>query len=366
MTITWIRPEKSGSPNLLSSRDALSAGHCDERTAAAITGILAGPEQGQADAAGTLEELQALLEQIRHAPEGISRLSHMNAFVRTLGRADNLALFLELMRESQKSARVSDRKIAERSRAGLTHCLYGWAGQSHVLYSEKTPLPSTSHAGNGVENHMGYPVAEWHASIHIWQTNPEAQAFKSLKRIEPEVVAEPPHSHPFSFVSYVSIGAMRESIYEETMATAPGGSADRYQDVDLERVDGVWPPHREYVRRHLRTVEDRIDLVQGQSYFMSPDMIHDVEVDRATSADRPAITFFLCAETTQIPNSYMVPSMAEFHRSHPDLTRRGKPLDLDAWDAKLDATACYLRGETEYLRLGEIVKCGSSYAFMNQ
>lgn len=99
---------------------------------------------------------------------------------------------------------------------------------------------------------------------------------------------------------------------------------------------------------------------------MSPDMIHDVEVDRATRADQPAITFFLCSETTQVPNSYMVPSMAEFHRGHPDLTRQGKPLDLEAWDAKLDATARYLRGETDYLRLGEIVKCNSSYAFMNQ
>jgi hypothetical protein len=366
VTIEWIESENSGSSNLLSSRDALSAGHCDEGTAAAITGILAGLEQGRTDAAGTLGKLQVLLEQIRHTPKGIARVSRMNAFARTLGRAENLALFLELMRKSVKSARPSDRKIAERSRAGLTHCLYGWAGQSHVLYSERNPLPCTTLAGNGVEDHMGYPVAEWHASIHIWQPNPEAQAFESLKRSEPGVLVEPPHSHPFSFVSYVSIGAMRESVYQETSAPAPTGSADRYQDVDLERVDGVWPPHREYARRRLRTIEDRVDLAQGQSYFMSPDMIHDVEVDRATSADRPAITFFLCAETTQVPNSYMVPSMAEFHRDNPDLTRQGKPLDLEAWDAKLDATARYLRGETDYLRLGEIVKCGSSYAFMNQ
>jgi hypothetical protein len=172
VTIEWIDSENSGSPNLLSSRDALSAGHCDEGTAAAITGILAELEQGRTDAAGTLEKLQVLIEQIRHTPKGIDRVSRMNAFVRTLGRADNLALFLELMRKSLKSARPSDRKIAERSRAGLTHCLYGWAGQSHVLYSERNPLPSTTLAGNGVEDHMGYPVAEWHASIHIWQPNP--------------------------------------------------------------------------------------------------------------------------------------------------------------------------------------------------
>jgi len=231
VTISWIKPESSGSSNLLSSRDALSTGHCDERTAAAITNILAGPKQGQNDAAGTLEKLQVLLEQIRHTPKGIARVSRMNAFVRTLGRADNLANFLELMRTSLKSSRLSDHKIAERSRAGLTHCLYGWAGQSHVLYSERNPLPATTLAGNGVEDHMGYPVAEWRASIHIWQPNPEAQAFKSLKRFEPGVLVEPPHSHPFSFVSYVSIGVMRESVYKEASASAPAGSAGRYEEL---------------------------------------------------------------------------------------------------------------------------------------
>jgi hypothetical protein len=147
VTIAWIDSENSGSPNLLSSRDALSAGHFDEGTAAAITGILAGLGQGRTDAAGTLEKLQVLLEQIRHAPKGIARVSRMNAFVRTLGRADNLALFLELMRTSLKSAQLSDRKIAERSRAGLTHCLYGWAGQSHVLYSEKKTAPQHDACG---------------------------------------------------------------------------------------------------------------------------------------------------------------------------------------------------------------------------
>ena len=105
--------------------------------------------------------------------------------------------------------------------------------------------------------------------------------------------------------------------------------------------------------------------MQGQSYRMSPDMIHDVEVDRATSADRPAITFFLCSETTKVPNSYMVPSMAEFHRGHPDHAP-GEATRSGGVGCQVDATARYLRGETDYLRLGEIVKCGSSYAFMNQ
>jgi hypothetical protein len=43
--------------------------------------------------------------------------------------------------------------------------------------------------------------------------------------VQPGVLVEPLHSHPFSFVSYVSVGAMRESVYQETSAPAPSGSA---------------------------------------------------------------------------------------------------------------------------------------------
>ncbi|MDI5961124.1 hypothetical protein [Streptantibioticus silvisoli] len=330
-----------------------------------ITNILAESEQGVTDATETLEKLQGLLEQIRHTPEGADRISRMNAFVRTLGRADNLAAFLELMRTSLKSGRPSEHDIAERSRAGRAHCIYGWAGQSLVLASENKAIASTTPAGAGVEEFMGYPVAEWHASIHIWQPNPEAQGFESTKRLEPGAIVEPAHSHPFAFVSYVSVGEMRQSIYQETSEAMPAGATDRYQDVALERVDGVWPPHQEYVSSRLRTAEERVLLKQGESYFMSNDQIHDVEVDRKTAADRPTITLFLCSETTRIANSYMVPSMAEFHRDNPELTSRAKALDPEEWDAKLDATARYLRGESDHLRLGEVFECGSSYAFMN-
>ncbi|MFE7271835.1 hypothetical protein [Streptomyces sp. NPDC057623] len=365
MTAGWLESENPEQLTLVSSRDALSSGYCDNETAEAITSILAGPAQGRTDATAALEEMQGLLEKIRHTPEGVDRISRMNAFVRTLGRAENLAAFLELMRASLKSDRQSAHDIAEESRADRGHCIYGWAGQTLMLASQKHNIPSTTRAGDGVEDFMGYPVAEWHASIHIWQPNPEAQGFESTKRYEPDVIAEPAHSHPFSFVSYVSVGEMRQSIYEEASASTATGTADRYQDVDLERVDGVWPPHREYERSHLRTSEERILLEQGQSYFMSTDLIHDVEVDRATACHRPAITLFLCSETTQIPKSYLVPSMAEFHRNNPELTDRAKPLEPEEWDAKLEATARYLRGETDHLRLGEVFECGSSYAFTN-
>jgi hypothetical protein len=94
-------------------------------------------------------------------------------------------------------------------------------------------------------------------------------------------------------------------------------------------------------------------------------MIHDVEVNRATATDRPTITLFLCSETTQVPKAYLVESMARFHRGHPGLLEGATALDREDWDAKLAATARYLRGDVDYLRLGEVFECGSSYAFMN-
>ncbi|WP_329057951.1 hypothetical protein [Amycolatopsis sp. NBC_01480] len=365
MTAAWFASDNPERLTLRDSKAALSTGFCDDTTERAITDILAATDHGTANANRALEDLQKLLERMRHTPEGTERVSRMNAFVRTLGRADNLATFLEIMRTSLKTGEQADHEIAERSRAGRGHCIYGWAGQSLMLASETHPVPSTTPAGEGVAEFMGSPVSEWHLSIHIWQPNPEAQGFESTKRFEPGVIVEPPHSHPFSFVSYVSVGEMRQSIYEESAEPRPAAAGDRYQDVVFERVDGVWPPHQEYEPSRLRTVEDRLRLEQGESYFMSTDLIHDVEVDRAAAADRPAITVFLCAETTRIARSYMVGSMAEFHRRNADITDRAKALAPEEWDAKLDATARYLRGEADHLRLGEVFECGSSYAFMN-
>lgn len=366
MTSDWAGRENPKPLTLALSRDELTSGYCDSQTADLIKSILEGPAQGETTAAEAVKKMQVLLEQLRHTPAGVNRISRMNAFVRTLGRAENLATFLELMRVSLKSEQPSEHEIAEESRSDDTHCIYGWAGQTLVIASQKDAVPGTTPAEAGVEDFMGYPVAEWHVSIHIWQPNPEAKGFESTKRFEPNSIVEPPHSHPFPFVSYVSVGEMRQCIYEEIPAPAQAETHDgRYQDSTLERVDGVWPPHREYGASRLRTSEERVLLKQNESYFMSTDMIHDVEVDRAAAAERPTITLFLCSETTQIPKAYLVPSMAEFHRENPDLLERAKPLDPEEWDAKLDATARYLRGESDHLRLGEMFECGSSYAFAN-
>jgi hypothetical protein len=164
----------------------------------------------------------------------------------------------------------------------------------------------------------------------------------------------------------MAIGDMRQSTYvEEPLDSDATLGQGRYKNVVLERVDGVWPPHREYEPSRLRTLEDRLRIKTGQSYFMPNNAIHDVEVVRSIAARTPAITLFLAAECSEIPKTYMVPTMAEYHRDQPDPRDDAKPRSPREWDASLGATANYLRGDTEHLRIEEIVACTSTYGFMN-
>lgn len=360
MTDDWF-----ANPSLGRTRDALSSGYRDPATEEAVTAILRKAEKGDTDATEALVDLQDELEVIRGTAMGVPRIAKMNSFVRTLGQKDSLATFLDVMRRAANEGRSASQEIAERVRSRPEHCIYGWADQSMVLVSQKHRTEATSAPEAGVDEYYTFPVAEWHISIHIWQPNPEAEGFSSTKRLEPGIIAEPPHSHPFPFVSYMSIGEMRQSIYEEIASPEDGQRTDRYGNVELQRTDGVWPPHQEYESSRLRTLEDRLLLAEGESYFMPTSLIHDVEFDRAVAENRPAITLFLCSETTNIARTYMVPTMAEYHRQHPDITKKAKALDPEVWDAKLLATAAYLRGDTDHLRMGELFECGSSYAFLN-
>ncbi|MGV9385001.1 hypothetical protein ACWDRB_54995 [Nonomuraea sp. NPDC003707] len=357
------RPEQL---TLRDSADALSTGYVDPETEKAIIGIMAEAEQKVTDASSALGRLQVMLEDIRRKPEGAERLTLMNTFVRTLGRADRLAVYLDILRSSLSGPDRTASEIAEKSRSSRMHCIYGWGGQTGILTSMAHPTSATTPPKSGVGEYFAYPVSEWHLSIHIWQPNPNAQGFESTKRLEPGVIVEPPHSHPFSFVSYVAIGEMRQSIYaEDPHADVQSTVGERYHDVDLQGVDSVWPPHQEYQPSRLRTVEDRLSLRTGHSYFMPTHLIHDVEVEREVAAHTPAITLFLCSETTQIPKAYLVPDMADFHRRHPDVMDDAKALVPEEWSEKLAATSRYLRGEADHLRLSEIFDCTTSYGFMN-
>ena len=310
-----------------------------------------------------LQELRAILEEIRSVPPGTSRVARINGFIRTLGSRANLALVLEHLRGALHACDGHEAAIARRSCNGRMHCLYGWAGQTLILASSPHATSGTEAPVDDME-FLGYAPAEWDLSIHIWQVNPEVE--RPDFRGTDSHVAEPPHTHPFDFASYVSIGHLHQSIYSEyKSATAADAGQRNATGTSLYRVDGIWPPHTERHVTELITVENCVPLTQGHSYFMPRGMIHDVEVERAHAARTPAITLFLSCEAVVKPRAYVSQRMVQFHEAHPDLKEHGEALEPSQWDAKLAATAAYLRGDSATLCLDDIVRCSSSYAFLD-
>jgi hypothetical protein len=318
----------------------------------------------------SLAQLLELLERVRTRPPGLDRIRAMNAFVRTLGQPVYLAALLDLLKAASSSEIERDAAIARTSHTGRMHCLYGWAGQTLLVASLSHPTVGTVAAAENLDS-LGYPAPEWDLSIHIWQPNPETEGFESMKRLEPDVILEPPHSHPFDFVSYVSKGEIRQSIYiqddqvPDEASREDGRRYHRYDGVTLERVDGIWPPHSERSPVRLKTLEDSVVLRAGDSYFLPYYAIHDVELDRESALVTPTITMFMPSEAIVKPRAYIAQSMADYHEQDPDLKAGGRPLTINQWRRKLDAVAAYLRGESKSLRLGEIVQCGSTYGFMH-
>jgi hypothetical protein len=241
-----------------------------------------------------------------------------------------------------------------------------------LLFSETQPTEGTVEPEAGVRELLGDPPPSvWGLSMHIWQPNPRAKGFPSGGRIEPGMIVEPPHSHPFDFASMVSIGAMHQSIYAQRSTDEMSAEAHlrerpgRYDGVSLEHVDGVWPEHTYQISCGVSTIEASVPLRAGDSYYMPCDMIHDVEFDAEVARSTPAITLFLASEAVVKPHVYMAQSMVDAHAVQPRLKDEGSALTLNAWHAKLEAVASYLRGKRSSLCLDDIVQCEGEYAFFH-
>jgi hypothetical protein len=353
--------------SLAAIRDATTRMAADPATEQAIMAITGRWRRNPGDVAA-LREMQDVLETIRVLPRSEARLASMNTFVRTLGRADALATFLDMMRDSARRRGTEEEELSRISRNARKHSVYGWAGQTLLLFSKAEPAGGTIEPEAGVAEMLGAPPPPvWGLSMHIWQPNPHAKAFPSGGRIAPGTVVEPPHSHPFDFASMVSVGRMRQSIYAhrrlgETTRQEPGG---RYDGVRLEHVDGVWPEHRYRSSCELTTIEAGVPLQAGESYYLSCDMIHDVEFDAEVARTTPAITLFLASEAVVQPHVYMASSMADAHAASPGLKEEGRALSHAAWEAKLESVAAYLRGEQLGLCLDDIVNYDGEYAFFH-
>ncbi len=316
-----------------------------------------------------LQGIRDLMDAIRALPRGESRLKCMNTFVRTLGTPRVFATFLDMMRDAAGRPGTAEEELSRVSQTARKHCIYGWCGQTLLLTSSTQPTEGTQKPEPGLWEMLGDPPpAAWGLSMHIWQPNPNAKGFPSGGRIDPDVIVEPPHSHPFDFASMVAIGSMRQSIYTQNPTgevRVVVGREGRYDGVLLEHVDGVWPPHGQQSSCEVGTLEARVLLQAGDSYYMPCDKIHDVEIDARTAGRTPAITLFLASEAVVKPHVYMAQSMVDMHEACPHLRHEGQALPPEAWHAKLTAVASYLRGEQSTLSLDDIVNYDGDYAFFH-
>lgn len=361
-------PSPADGVSLAEGRDLVSTMTADDEVESEALSLVEDWTAG-AEGAAPLRRLERLLDDVRAAPRGDVRLRKMNTLVRTLGRRDVLATLLDALRMAATEPGAAEEPLTRLSRQATKHALYGWAGDTLVSASGDEPTAATIPPDPLVTDFLDFSPAKWGLNLHVWQPNPIARGFDAPKRPEPGVVVEPPHSHPGDFVSMVAVGTLHQSYYEQIDLDQVDGTADlpgRYAGSILEHVDGVWPPHTRRSRCGLRTIEDRVELAAGQSYAMTCEQIHDVEVEVATGRSQPAVTLFLSTEAIVLPHVYMASSMLDFHDSTPSIERAGTPLAVEAWSAKLEAVAAYLRGSITTLDLAPVVDHTNEYAFFHR
>ncbi len=317
-----------------------------------------------------LLSIREMLDSMRLLQRGQERLTAMNSFLRTLGRPELFATLLDILCDSSQREGTAGQALSEVSRKSSKHAVYGWCGQTRLILSGTEPTSNTIIGEPSVQTFLGKtPMAAWSLSMHIWQPNPRAKGFVYGHQTLPDIIAEPPHSHPFDFASVVVIGQMHQSIYSQVdsaqLNDEAGFQGGRYDGIALEHVHGVWPPHDYAETCYVKTLEDRVEMNAGDSYYLAGDTIHDVQINAKIAQKTPAITLFLRSESFVKPHVYMAPAMADFHTKNPGLKNQGNPLAADDWKKKLRLVADYVRGISPTLNLDEIVKYDSEYAFFH-
>lgn len=318
------------------------------------------------EAVRPLSAIQTILQKIRCLPPSELRMKKMNTFVRTLGQSNHLAMFLEMLRESSRSKIDSERSLCERmSRSATRHSIYGWSAQLLLLESAEGSTEGTFPPENGLERRIGITTPEWGLSLHVWQPNLHAKPFPISKLDEPSLAIEPPHTHPFDFASYVVRGELHQTRYEQMTGATSGSRSRRYPNTEFSHVDGVWPPHMKSEKAALVELESRVRMVEGDSYFMPCNWIHDFDVDLEAAFAKPTITLFLSSEFIVMPHVYMAQSMEKFHRKHPNLKKSATALPEKTWDKCFEEISSYLRGEVGILRLNSTISYAGEYAFLH-
>lgn len=317
-------------------------------------------------------DIRNILEQVRKLPHSEERVKQMNTIIRTIGKPSNLATLLDMLRDSALREGTVEQDICKtKLQAVKMHSIYGWCGNTLSVESFDTATEGTHTPQLGLQEKLGNPTSAWNLTIHIWQPNKNAKGFLLNKSYSGNTIIEPPHTHPFDFVSMVVKGNMHQSIYKQLGKNdAKNFSSDEsgyYNNRELEHVDGVWPPHEFQTKANIKILEHRVALKEGDSYYMPCNWIHDVEIDANMATNKPTITLFLSSEYLVMPHVYMLKSMSEYHKENPNIKQNNaKPISEDSWHKKLNSISAYLRGDSETLDLNSIVNYDGEYAFFHR
>ena len=288
-------------------------------------------------------DLQQVVEKMRKMATGAPRNQCMNTFVRTLGEPGTLATWLDILRHTYHQNNTAGQKICQILQSYKRHSHYGHC-QLLMLVSERHLTEAITPTSARVSANQTKHAQQWDMTLSIWQPLATGTSFASAKRSEPHLLVEPAHTHPFDFVSKVVIGTMYQSTYRSTTKEVSSGSKGRYAGVSLTRVDRTWPPHQYRKQAWLETLEDRVPLQAGDSYFLPSDLIHDVEMDLTISFNQPTITLMLSAESTVSADVYLEPVMLDFHDANPNLKDADCEMPFETWNEILRDTSAYLRG----------------------
>lgn len=335
-------PKEESERDLSASRDRFTSMKPDPEIRNAI---LASIDQCRKPASDgdAVAALRQVLEMMRTVPAGARRNRGMNTFVRTLGEPANLATWLDVLRDTYQRDGTDGQRICRILSSYKRHSHYGHYQLLMMVSARHATEATTPISGTASAGRLAH-APQWDLLLSIWQPLPTNTSFLSAKRSEPHLLVEPAHSHPFDFVSKVVTGTMYQSTYRPTTREASSRSAGRYAGVPLVRVDRTWPPHEHREHAWLKTVEDRVPLRAGDSYFLSSDRIHDVEMDLTIASSKPAITLMLSAESTVLADVYLEKSMLDFHDANPNLKDGDCGMPFSTWSGILQDTAAYLRG----------------------
>lgn len=324
--------------SLADFRDAFTSMRLNREVRNAVL-IPIGRWRSHPSASDPVAELQKVIETMRRLPAGATRNRDMNTLVRTLGEPYTLATWLDILRDTYRRDGTKGQAICKILLSYRRHSHYGHT-QLLMMVSARIPSEDTQHTPRNRIKH----ASQWDMTLSIWQPIGGATSFPSRKRSEPQLLVEPAHNHPFDFVSKVVVGTLYQSTYQPTTKEAASRTAGRYSGVELLRVDRTWPPHERREAAWLKTLEDRVPLRAGDSYYLPADMIHDVEMDSDISATRPAITLMLASNAIALPDVFLEQPMLDFHDANPRLKDADVAMPFKTWDKILRRAAAYLRG----------------------